>query len=70
VKILTWNELQALTPEQRREHFDRAVVLDPASDPDPVIRALYDDAAAWAAENLPRAAARPDAGRDSRPDGA
>ena len=54
VRITTWDELRAMTPEQRREHFDRSVVLDPAHDPDPVIRRHYEDAVAWATENLPR----------------
>lgn len=55
MKITTWDELRSMTPEERREHFTQSVVRDPASDPDPVIRRHYDEAVAWAAQNLPRA---------------
>lgn len=57
MRITKWDELQAMTPEQRRQHFRQAVVLDPAADPDPVIRDMFADAQAWAAQHAvqPRA---------------
>lgn len=51
MRITTWEELQAMTPKQRRDHFRRAVVLDPATDPDPVIRDMFADAQAWAEQH-------------------
>lgn len=47
MKITTWDELQAMTPDERREHFARSIVRDPANHPDPVIRGLWDDAVTW-----------------------
>jgi hypothetical protein len=56
-KVTSYEELQRMTHEQRRVHFDAGVVADPEHDDDPRVRALFE-----------RARERPrDAWRTARP---
>jgi hypothetical protein len=43
-KVTSYEELQRMTHEQRRAHFDASVVADPEHDEDPRVRALFERA--------------------------
>lgn len=40
-KVISFDELQQMTHEQRRAHFAASVVFDPEHDEDPQIRAIF-----------------------------
>jgi len=48
----SYEALQRMTHEQRREHFVASVVQDPEHDDDPRVRALFDRARARAVARL------------------
>jgi hypothetical protein len=50
MRITTWEELQRMTPEQRRAHFEESIVWDPQNHPDPRIRAMHKRAQERAAQ--------------------
>jgi hypothetical protein len=52
MRITTWEELQAMTPEQRRAHFEESIVWDPQNHSDPRIRAMYQDAVEWTRQRI------------------
>lgn len=39
--VTTWEELQRMTPEQRRAHFEESIVWEPEHHADPRIRAMH-----------------------------
>jgi hypothetical protein len=51
-EVTSDQELQRMTHEQRRAHFDASVVADPEHDEDPRVRALFERARDRAQQRL------------------